>query len=320
MKPKIDWVNRVGRNLGLRDLHILLTVAECGSMSKAAAQLGITHSVVSKTIAALELRLDARLLDRNSQGAELTVQGRALLRCGTIVFDELRRGIRETQSVTGAPSGELCIGCAEALTTLILPAIVERFLDGSPDIRLHVIGVNPGLQFEELRKQSVELLIAELPTSLFEDDLLVESLHDEELAVIAGVSSSWAKRRHIELAELLQEQWIMPPGDSALGSLVATIFNAGNLELPPARLVSASIQLTNSLVSTGTFLAFMPRSAADFSDQVLCLRLSSPNLSEHRLLTNVISLKHQSLSPLAKIFFDCARDVANFWPKKVRGA
>jgi hypothetical protein len=175
----------------------------------------------------------------------------------------------------------LRIGCAEALTTLILPAIVEQFLDASPDIRLHVIIVSPLLQFEELRKRSVKLLIAKSPTSLFEDDLLVESLHDEELAVIGGVSGPWAARRHIELPELLQEQWIMPPSDSALGSF-----------------------------------AFMPAFVADFNAQVLSLRLSSPNLSKHQLSTSIIGLKDRSLSQLATHFLDCARDVANLWSTK----
>jgi DNA-binding transcriptional LysR family regulator len=107
----MDWVDRIGGNVGLRDLHILLAVAECGSMSKASAQLGITHPVVCRTIADLERRLDVRLFDRNSRGAEPTVQGRALLKCGTIVFDELRRGIREMRSLTSPPSAKRELRC-----------------------------------------------------------------------------------------------------------------------------------------------------------------------------------------------------------------
>jgi DNA-binding transcriptional LysR family regulator len=76
----MDWADRNGRHLGLRDLHIVLAVAECGSMSKASGRLKITHSVVSRTIADLEHRLGVRLFDRNSQGVELTIQGEALLK------------------------------------------------------------------------------------------------------------------------------------------------------------------------------------------------------------------------------------------------
>jgi DNA-binding transcriptional LysR family regulator len=72
----------------LRDLHVLLSVAESGSMAKASARLAISHPVVSKTISELEHTLGVRLFDRSSQGVELTTYGRALLKCGLTVFDE----------------------------------------------------------------------------------------------------------------------------------------------------------------------------------------------------------------------------------------
>jgi molybdate transport repressor ModE-like protein len=90
----MQWTDRIGRRLKLRDLHILLAVAECGSISKAAKHLAISHPVVSKTISDLEHMLGVQLLDRTSRGAEPTVFGRALLDCGTTVFDELQQGVR----------------------------------------------------------------------------------------------------------------------------------------------------------------------------------------------------------------------------------
>jgi len=84
----MDWADRIGRRIKLRDLHILLAVAECGSMAKASSQLSVSHPVVSKTISELERTLGVRLLDRSSQGVELTAHGAALLNCGVTVFNE----------------------------------------------------------------------------------------------------------------------------------------------------------------------------------------------------------------------------------------
>jgi DNA-binding transcriptional LysR family regulator len=94
----MQWSDRIGSRLKLRDLHILLAVAQAGSMSRAADRLAISHPVVSKTIADLEHALGVRLLDRTSQGTEPTSYGHALLSCGTVVFDELRRGCRRSRS------------------------------------------------------------------------------------------------------------------------------------------------------------------------------------------------------------------------------
>src|ERR1700704_3221794 len=86
---------RVGRRLKLRDLRILMTVVECGTMGKAAERLAISQPVVSKAIADMEHALGVRLLDRSQRGVEPTPYGRALIKRGVVIFDMLRLGIYE---------------------------------------------------------------------------------------------------------------------------------------------------------------------------------------------------------------------------------
>jgi len=44
----MEWAERIGRRLKLRDLHLLITVVQRGSMAKAAAELGVSQPAVSK--------------------------------------------------------------------------------------------------------------------------------------------------------------------------------------------------------------------------------------------------------------------------------
>src|SRR5258708_31588593 len=122
----MDWAARIGRRIRLRDLHILLAVAESGSMSKASTHLAISHPVISKTISDLEHTLGVRLFDRNSQGVELTTYGRALLNCGVTVFDEMRQSLKQLEFLADPKSGELRIGCPEILTAGCPPATAGR--------------------------------------------------------------------------------------------------------------------------------------------------------------------------------------------------
>src|SRR5215211_6686883 len=111
----MQWSDRVGRRLKLRDLHILLTVAKSGSMGKAATELAISQPSVSKAIADAEHAIGLRLLDRGPRGIEPTIYGRALLKCGTAVFDELRQGVKELEFLIDPAAGELRIGCTETM-------------------------------------------------------------------------------------------------------------------------------------------------------------------------------------------------------------
>ena len=95
----MSWDQRVGRRLKLRDLHILMEVATAGTMGKAAERLNISQPVCLETVASLEHTLGVRLLDRTMQGVELTDYGRAALKCGVAVFDELKKGVEEIDSL-----------------------------------------------------------------------------------------------------------------------------------------------------------------------------------------------------------------------------
>jgi DNA-binding transcriptional LysR family regulator len=76
--------HRLSRHLKLRDLHVLMTVARCGSMGKAASELSVSQPAISKAIADMEVALGIRLLDRNPRGIVPTIYARALLDRGLI--------------------------------------------------------------------------------------------------------------------------------------------------------------------------------------------------------------------------------------------
>src|ERR1700754_933454 len=103
----MDRSARIGNRISLRDLRVLMAIAENGSMAKAAAKLGISHPAISKTIAEVEATLGVRLLDRGSQGTELTDFGEVLRRCGINIFDEIQQGLRSLDALSNPNSGEV---------------------------------------------------------------------------------------------------------------------------------------------------------------------------------------------------------------------
>ena len=106
----MEWSDRVGRRIRLRDLHILLAVVQCRSMAKAAEHLAISRPVISRAINDLEHVLGVRLLERDRHGAEPTIYGAALLKRGTAVFEELREGVKDIEFLTDPAAGEVRIG------------------------------------------------------------------------------------------------------------------------------------------------------------------------------------------------------------------
>lgn len=307
----MDWSDRIGRRIRLRDLHIVLAVAEAGSMAKASQKLAISHPVVSKTISDLEHTLGVKLFDRTSQGVELTNYGAALFKCGVNVFDEMRQGLKQIEFLTDPTTGELAVGCPEIMNAGIMSEISERLLRQHPGVQLRVVHADMALsQFDPLRERRVELLVGRLPEPFVEDDLLFEPLLQEPFVAVAGVNSQWARRRRIELAELIGESWVLPPYDSMPGGIISGIFAASGLKSPRPGVATLSIQLTTTLIATGRFVGILPNSVAQFSARRVGLKVLPTKIPATHYAIAILTVKNRSPGPLARLFIEHARAVA----------
>src|SRR6202158_598062 len=105
MGAEMQLSDRIGLRMKLHDLHVLMSVVQAGSMSKAAALLNTGQPAISRSIAELEHALGVRLLDRNRQGVTPTEYGRALLDGGTAVFDDLRRTVKNMEFLADPTAG-----------------------------------------------------------------------------------------------------------------------------------------------------------------------------------------------------------------------
>src|SRR5262249_42950449 len=139
-------------------------------------------------------------------------------------------------------AGEVHVGCPESLAFLS-SAIINRILQRYPQVVVHILTTQPAtLEFRELRKRRVDLLLGRVSTPLIDDDIDVEVLFEDRLFVVTGAQNRWTRCKKIELAELMNERWLLLPADNVLSSLVAQAFQSRGLNIPPAS-VTADIHV-----------------------------------------------------------------------------
>lgn len=303
---------QVSRRLKLRHLHVLLAVAKCGSMAKAAEQLAISQPVVSKAIAELENVVGVRLLDRGRYGIEPTLYGKALLKRSVAIFDDLKTSVSELQFLSDPTSGELRIGCEENLSTGLLPALIERLEGQYPGIFFDIAISDPKtLRERDLRGRNVEVAIMRTTTAETGEDFESKILFHDRLWVVAGMEHPLARRRKtskLSLTDLVNERWCLPPSDHPVGLLVTQAFRNSGLEPPSRSVTVASAQCTSNVVAKCQFLGVLGSMFLRFNPPSVRLKvlveLPIP-ISSH----SVVTLKDRTLSPIAQLFIDCAREV-----------
>ena len=309
------WNDRIGRRLKLSDLHILLAVAQCGSMAKAARQLAMSHPVVSRAIGELERTLGVPLLERNPHGVELTAFGRAMLARSHAAFDELRQGVKDIEFLADPTAGEVRVGSSVIIGSSLVAAIVDRLSREYPRITVHLLASEAALAYRALEERDVEVVIAGLFGPVTRENMTAEILYEDPFVVAAGARNPWCQRRRIKLSELMEEPWALPPRDSPTGPMVVDLFRGRGLDLPRAALIASSIPARNAMLANGRFLTMVPTSVVKLAGRKGDIRALPVDIPKVGRPIGIVTLKKRALSPVAQLFVGAAREVASSMSK-----
>jgi DNA-binding transcriptional LysR family regulator len=312
MSKIVDWDSRIGRRLRLRDLHVFFTVVQTGSLAKAAATLQVSQPAVSQLIIDLEHAVGVKLFDRSSRGVTPTVYGRTLLARGQSAFDELRQGIREIEFLSDPTAGEMKVGCQEAIAAILSP-VLESFLQQYPRVVLDIYEEEFDRFAARLRDRTLDFVLQRLrnpiqPNDPFFDDLNVEVLFDDRMVIAAGIRSQWARRRKIELAELINETWILASPDTTNYRIITEAFRERGLGAPRIGLKTLSTHLRANLVASGKFIAPFPNSVLTFYADRFSLKALPVALSNKPWPVAILTLKNRMLNPVAELFLTHLRN------------
>src|SRR6185437_3241702 len=159
-------IDERGRRLKLRDLQILLTVAEYGTMGRAAEMLAVSQPVVSQAISDLERAVGVRLLDRSPRGVTPTAHGRALIKRGVAIFDEMQQGLKDLEKLSDPGAGEVSIGATASAAAAIVSPVIERLSRQYPRMRFRVLVADSTPLFDALELRRIELAISRPPRPL----------------------------------------------------------------------------------------------------------------------------------------------------------
>lgn len=302
---------RVSRRLKLRQLEILMAVSQSGSMVKAAEQLAITQPVVSKSISDLESTLGVRLFDRTTQGIEPTHYGTALIQRSIGIFNDLRISVNELEHLADPTSGDLRIGSSETVAAGLLGLIIQKLTEQHPRLTFEVTlgGDLTQLPHHDLRARNIDLVIGRLPAPI-PADMEAIVLYDDRLFVVAGTQNPLTRRSSIKLAELISEPWCGAPFDSFPWSLVRDAFLAERLEIPRNVVRTRSILARNGLLASGRFLTLLPTTMLHFGAQNFSLKPLALDLPIPSYPVGIITLKGRTITPVAQLFINFARQVS----------
>lgn len=312
----MEWNDRILRRIKLRDLHILQAVVAERGIAKAGRRLAVSQPAISKAIANMEAVLGVRLLDRDAQGIHPTPYGLALVSRGRAVFDELRQGVEDIKFLADPTAGHLQIGATEPLAAALIAPVIDRLVQDFPKMTFDVTPGETGSLFRRIAAREIEFGVMRITPEEVEAHFATDILFHDAITVVTGTHSPWLRRRKVQLVDLTEEPWILPPLGEYFGGIIANAFRAHGVSVPHPALSTVSRGLADSLLSTGRYFTMLPSFSLKLPRPHPFLKPLPIDFPSSRRPIAIATLKGRSLSPLAQFFIEKIRAVAQPLAKK----
>ena len=236
-------------------LEAFLAVAERGTFTLAARQLGLTQPTLSRQLQALEAELGVALLVRTPRGVVLSDAGARFLGRAREALDALRQGTSELHELSQTPRGPVSIAALPTVGAYSLPALIEAFLRLHPGIQLRLgEGLSDELE-ERVAQGELDLAVTTLP--LQRVDLVAQKLWTEPFLLAVPRGHRFAGlRRPLSMSALVGEPLVIVSGSSANAAIRAACEARG--QKPRIGIEVDHPQSQRRMVERGVGVALLP--------------------------------------------------------------
>jgi LysR family hydrogen peroxide-inducible transcriptional activator len=293
----------------LRQMAYVIAVARHGHVTRAAEELLVAQSALSRQIQQVEREVGVLLFDRAHRRLHLTAAGQAFVARAERLLADVQGLLDEMQEFGGLRRGRVAIGALPSVAEAHLPALVAAFHDRYPGLELSLREENTLTLLSLLETGQIDLALAhqladlDLPGGL-PSGLNSEALFSEDLVLITAPDHRLAALGRVPLLALQSEPLVVfKPGSGVRHTLLRVCAAAGFT--PRIAFESGAVSAMRAFVAAGIGIAVVPRSAAEVAGPpVRLLELASPPLSR-----NVALVWHEAhyRSAAARAFAQMAR-------------
>jgi LysR family nitrogen assimilation transcriptional regulator len=239
----------------LRQIRAVIAVCEEGSFTRAAERENATQSGISQHVAAAERALGVKLFERTPTGVTPTPAGLRYYRRCVEAVGALDQAAEEARSIGRQVTGELRIGLMPTFTRAVLAPVLEDFVPGCPEVRLHIVEGYSGLLTEMALND--ELDFAVVPA--FEGMIGLTSrllVRDREM-LISGPKRKLSPLAPVRLADLKPLKIVVPGPDNIRRRNLETYFQSHGVDVDAVLEMDAMIA-TLEFVARSDWVTVLP--------------------------------------------------------------
>jgi DNA-binding transcriptional LysR family regulator len=204
----------------LVDLNVIrgfLVIAEVGSMGKAARQLHVSQSTLTRQIQSLESEVGGALFERSERGVVLTAAGRVFSEGVQPHVDAIARVVQKARQTARGQHDALRVGYIASVAQRYLSPALRALRNSSPPVKVTLLDMTPSEQLAALQKGDLDVALVGFATESIEREFYARKLATVPAVAVLPDTHRLAKKTHASLAELREETFITIPDVDAPG-------------------------------------------------------------------------------------------------------
>jgi DNA-binding transcriptional LysR family regulator len=287
-------------NYDLHDLQAFVAVAERASFRRAADDLFLSQSALSRRIEKLEEGLGVKLFERTTRRVQLTNVGQAFLLNVRTALDGLEDAVLGVADLAAHRTGTVTLACVPSAVWHFLPEVLKDFSERFPRIRVRV--------HDESAQDVLNLVLAGEAdfginfTGAEDAEIVFEPIYKERYVLAMRHDHRLAQRKSLNWKELAGERFVSVAKSSGNRSVIDAAL--AGVEKHPAIFCEVNhVSGVLALVEAGMGVAAVPGLSVlpERPDSIVGVPLVNPAI--HRTL-GLISKRNHSMAPAARTLFD----------------
>ena len=239
----------------LRNLITFTHVAELGSFTKAAEQLGYSQSTISFQIKQLEEELGCLLFERINHTISLTERGRELVSYANQVralTDEFKENLNKEEEL----SGHIHIVTPDSVCDDMITTNYIDFHNKFPNISIKFTTADTLVMFDMLDHNEADIIIT-LDTHSYNKDYVIAKEEQLSMHFVASSNSKFAGKKNLKIKDIINEPFILTEYGQGYRRVLDKELAKRSLEITPILEIGRTDMIT-SLVAKGDMISFLP--------------------------------------------------------------
>jgi LysR family transcriptional regulator, regulator for genes of the gallate degradation pathway len=287
----------------------LLRIADRGSFTRAAQALGVSQPALSNSMAVLEKMLGVRVFERTRNGAMLTEFGQLLAGHAAAIDSVLSRAADELEAKKRGLEGSLVVGASPVACIDIVPGAVARLKRETPNLVVSIEERADDELIAGLRSGEIDLVVNSAGLLAEGPDIVSETLARDAFVVAMRTGHRLASKKSLLIADLREEQWVLPSPHTTMSRQIELLFAAENQAWPLQAIITNSITALKSIIMLSDCVTIL--SARLVQLEMKARRMACvPMRKQHFTREICLRRRRAPRSPLVERFITAVRAIA----------